>query len=60
MNGCRMVDSRKGDHRSSAPSTVGGRHIPAAICCRNPGWNNQMTAGVLLTKAGVLLTSDHR
>jgi hypothetical protein len=55
-----MVDSRKGDHRSGAPSTVGDRHIPAAICCRNPGWNNQMTAGVLLTKAGVLLTSDHR
>jgi hypothetical protein len=53
MNGCRMVDSRKGDHRLGDPATVGGRHIPAAIGCRNHGLNNQ-------TKPGVLQTSDHR
>ena len=61
-----MNDSHKDDHRSGDLLTVGDRHIPAAICCRNHGWNNQTTAGVLQTKAGVLQTkagvlqvSDH-
>jgi hypothetical protein len=52
MSDCWKVDSHKDDHRSGAPATVGGRHIPAAICYRNPGWNSQ-------TMAGVLQTSDH-
>jgi hypothetical protein len=59
MGDCWKVDSHKDDHRSGAPATVGGRHIPAAICCRNRGWNSQTVTGVLQTMAGVLQTSDH-
>ena len=61
-----MVDSRKDDHRSGDLLTDGDRHIPAATCCRNHGWNNQTstgvpqtTAGVPQTTAGVLQVSDH-
>ena len=57
VNDCWMVDSHKVDHRSVDLLTDGDRHIPAAICCRNHGWNNQTTVGVPLV--GVPLLSDH-
>ena len=52
-----MVDSHKDDHRSGDLLTDGDRHIPAATCCRNHGWNNQTTVGV--PQVGVLQVSDH-
>ena len=54
-----MVDSRKDDHRSGDLLTDGDRHIPAATCCRNHGWNNQTTVGVLQKKVDVPQVSDH-
>ena len=68
-----MNDFHKDDHRSADLLTVGDRHISAATCCRNHGWNNQTSTGVLQTtegvlqrkagvlqrKAGVLQVSDH-
>jgi hypothetical protein len=64
MSDCWMNDSHKDDHRSGDLLTVGDRHIPAATCCRNHGWNNRTTVGVLQvgvlqTTAGVLQVSDH-
>ena len=52
-----MNDSRKDDHRSGDLLTDGDRHIPAATCCRNHGWNNQTTVGV--PQVDVLQVSDH-
>jgi hypothetical protein len=60
MSDCWMNDFHKDDHRSGDLLTVGDRHIPAATCCRNHGWNNQTSTGVVLQrKAGVLQVSDH-